>query len=215
MKPLGPIPAGYAARGGVLAIGETPVTALVQHAGALPLTMDPATHAALASAQGSEVGAELVDELEPRLEVREITIPTAQHGERLDRVLAQHLREFSRSHVQQLMAEGAIEVCEPSGATRVVLKPATRVRVGQVYRASLKPTPQSQAFVPQAMDLRIVYEDEHLRIIDADQAGWLDALAAWPAATAARKKASAASGLAVSNGGTVNLNYIVTATPRS
>ena len=88
------------------------------------------------------------------------------HGERLDRVLAQHLREFSRSHVQQLMAEGAIEVCEPSGATRVVLKPATRVRVGQVYRASLKPTPQSQAFVPQTMDLRIVYEDEHLRIID-------------------------------------------------
>ena len=111
-------------------------------------------------------GVELVDELEPRLELREIAIPPNAHGERLDRVLAQHLREFSRSHVQQLMADEAVSLREPSGDLRVVLKPATRVRVGQVYLASLKPTPQSQAFVPEAMPLRIVYEDEHLRIID-------------------------------------------------
>ena len=143
-----------------------PQDALAPHPSVPQAPTKPAAQEASACALEAEVGTELLDELEPRLEVREITIPTAQHGERLDRVLAQHLREFSRSHVQQLMAEGAIEVCEPSGATRVVLKPATRVRVGQVYRASLKPTPQSQAFVPQTMDLRIVYEDEHLRIID-------------------------------------------------
>ena len=143
-----------------------PQDALAPHPSVPQAPTKPAAQEASACALEAEVGTELLDELEPRLEVREITIPTAQHGERLDRVLAQHLREFSRSHVQQLMAEGAIEVCESSGATRVVLKPATRVRVGQVYRASLKPTPQSQAFVPQTMDLRIVYEDEHLRIID-------------------------------------------------
>jgi 23S rRNA pseudouridine1911/1915/1917 synthase len=119
-----------------------------------------------ASAQDLEGGVELVDELEPRFELRDIVIVPAQHGERLDRVLAQSLREFSRSHVQQLMADGAVQIREPSGALRTVLKPATRVKAGQCFQASLKPTPQSQAFVPQAMPLHIVYEDEHLRIID-------------------------------------------------
>ena len=109
---------------------------------------------------------EWVDELAPVLEVREISIPVGLHGERLDRVLAQRLNEFSRSHVQQLIGQGAIELASASGSGPAVLKPATRVKAGQVYRASLKPTPQSQAFVPQAMPLRIVYEDEHLRIID-------------------------------------------------
>jgi 23S rRNA pseudouridine1911/1915/1917 synthase len=109
---------------------------------------------------------ELVDELEPALELREIAIPVALHGERVDRVLAQRLTEFSRSYVQQLIGQGAIELVAPAGTGPAALKPATRVKAGQVYRVALKPTPQSQAFVPQAMDLRVVYEDEHLRIID-------------------------------------------------
>ena len=37
MKPLGPIPAGYGAIDGVLAIGSRPVTALVEEAGETPL----------------------------------------------------------------------------------------------------------------------------------------------------------------------------------
>jgi 23S rRNA pseudouridine1911/1915/1917 synthase len=123
---------------------------------------------AQAEGEGAEpdTTTELVDELEPTLELREIAIPVALHGERVDRVLAQRLTEFSRSHVQQLIGQGAIELVAPAGTGPAALKPATRVKAGQVYRVALKPTPQSQAFVPQAMDLRVVYEDEHLRIID-------------------------------------------------
>jgi 23S rRNA pseudouridine1911/1915/1917 synthase len=114
----------------------------------------------------SDAVTEFVDELEPVVELREITIPFNLHGERLDRVMAQRLTEFSRSHVQQLIGLGAIELVATTGAAPALLKPASRVKAGQVYRAALKPTPQSRAFVPQAMDLRVVYEDKHLRIID-------------------------------------------------
>ena len=126
-----------------------------------------------ASAEGpggsqADAATDLVDELEPAVEWREIPIPVTQHGERVDRVLSQRLTEFSRSYVQQLIGQGAIELLVPAGtpAGVVALKPASRVKAGQIYRVALKPTPQSQAFVPQAMDLRVVYEDEHLRIID-------------------------------------------------
>ena len=116
----------------------------------------------------ADVAADLVDELEPAVEWREIAIPVSLHGERVDRVLSQRLSEFSRSFVQQLIGQGAIELLAPagSGAGAGTLKPASRVKAGQVYRVALKPTPQSQAFVPQAMDLRVVFEDEHLRILD-------------------------------------------------
>jgi diaminopimelate decarboxylase len=44
MKPLGPIPAGYGARDGVLQIGGQPVTALVAAAGGTPLFLYSAEH---------------------------------------------------------------------------------------------------------------------------------------------------------------------------
>ncbi|MEY2657735.1 MAG: Ribosomal large subunit pseudouridine synthase, partial [Pseudomonadota bacterium] len=113
-----------------------------------------------------DAATDLVDELEPAVEWREIVIPVHLHGERVDRVLSQRLSEFSRSFVQQLIGQGAIELLVPAGGSVPTLKPATRVKAGQVFRVALKPTPQSQAFVPQAMALRVVYEDEHLRIID-------------------------------------------------
>ncbi len=119
-----------------------------------------------AAGTAAEAATDLVDELEPAVEWREMAIPISQHGERVDRVLSQQLTEFSRSFVQQLIGQGAIELMTAAGASASTLKPATRVKAGQVFRVALKPTPQSQAFVPQAMDLRVVYEDEHLRIID-------------------------------------------------
>ncbi len=114
----------------------------------------------------AEAVTDLVDELEPAVEWREIAIPVSLHGERVDRVLSQRLTEFSRSFVQQLIGQGAIERVTAAGASATTLKPATRVKAGQIFRVALKPTPQSQAFVPQAMALRVVFEDEHLRIID-------------------------------------------------
>lgn len=69
--------------------------------------------------------------------------------------------EFSRSHLQQLIAGGAVRL---GGA--VATKPAQRVRAGEAGTIELRPTPQSQAFLPEDIPLAVVHEDEHLLVID-------------------------------------------------
>lgn len=94
-------------------------------------------------------------------ERRAFSIPTALHGQRLDRALAQLIPEFSRSYLQQLVEEGAVQL-----QGRPIRKSATAVQAGQSGEIELRPTPQSQAFRPEAMPLQVVHEDEHLVVID-------------------------------------------------
>ena len=47
-----------------------------------------------------------------------------------------------------------------------VQKPSTRVRVGSAGTIELRPTQQSQAFKPEAMDLEVVHEDAHLLVVN-------------------------------------------------
>lgn len=97
------------------------------------------------------------------VETRVLEIPTAMNGERLDRALAVLLPEFSRSYSQQMMGDGCVELLGPT--PRVVTKAAAKVRMGERYQVTLRPTPQSQAFKPEPMDLQVVHEDEDLRVI--------------------------------------------------
>ena len=83
------------------------------------------------------------------------------HGQRLDRVLAALVPEFSRSHLQQLIEQGAVAVDGHS-----VRKPSAKVRAGDAGTVELRPTQQSQAFLPEAIPLVVVHEDEHLLVID-------------------------------------------------
>lgn len=94
-------------------------------------------------------------------ELRPFTVGQAEHGQRLDRALAALVPEFSRNYLQQLIEAGAVEL-----QGRTLLKASATVRVGQTGRIELRPTPQSQAFRPEAMDIVTVHEDEHLRVID-------------------------------------------------
>ena len=100
-------------------------------------------------------------DLASELETRSCTVPASAHHQRLDRVLTTLVPEFSRNHLQQLVAAGAVRL---NGAP--VAKPAHTVRAGDALDIELRPTPMSQAFVPQAMDLVVPYEDEHLAVID-------------------------------------------------
>jgi 23S rRNA pseudouridine1911/1915/1917 synthase len=100
------------------------------------------------------------DPVEPS-ELRPFSIGEAEHGLRLDRALAALVPEFSRNYLQQLIEAGAVEL-----QGRAVLKASATVRAGQAGRIELRPTPQSQAFRPEAMDIVTVHEDEHLRIVD-------------------------------------------------
>ena len=88
-------------------------------------------------------------------------IPREFHGDRLDRALTSLVPEFSRNYLQQLIADGAMVL---NG--RVVTKASTTVKAGDRGELELRPTPQSQAFRPEEMALNVVYEDEHLRVID-------------------------------------------------
>ena len=97
----------------------------------------------------------------PDSELRSFTIGAAQHGERLDRALALLVPEFSRSYLQQLMESGAVLL---NG--RPAAKPAYKVKAGDTGSVELRPTPQSQAFKPETMALDVLFEDEHLLVLD-------------------------------------------------
>lgn len=94
-------------------------------------------------------------------ELRAFAVRQEQHGQRLDRALAALVPEFSRSYLQQLIEAGAVAL-----QGRTLTKASATVRAGQAGHIELRPTPQSQAFRPEAMDIVTVHEDEHLRIID-------------------------------------------------
>ena len=97
------------------------------------------------------------------VELREVDISSELHGERMDRALALLLPEFSRSFAQQLLTEHSVTRLLPQ--VSVVTKAATKVRLGERYSVSLRPTPQSQAFQPEAMPLNVMHEDADLRVI--------------------------------------------------
>ena len=100
------------------------------------------------------------DPVEPS-ELRPFAVSEALHGQRLDRALAALVPEFSRSYLQQLIEAGAVAL-----QGRTLTKASATVRAGQAGHIELRPTPQSQAFRPETMDIVTVHEDEHLRIID-------------------------------------------------
>ncbi len=93
-------------------------------------------------------------------EVRQALVPSHLHGQRLDRVFAQLVPEFSRSYLQQLIEQGDALV-----DGRVTTKVSAKVRLGHQLQITLRASPQSQAFVPEVMPIDVVFEDEHLRVI--------------------------------------------------
>jgi 23S rRNA pseudouridine1911/1915/1917 synthase len=98
-------------------------------------------------------------EFEP--ETRSAAVASALHGERLDKVLVTLAPEFSRSHLQHLIDGGHVRL------DGVVAGPASRrLRAGQQVQLALVPTDESRAFRPQAMALAILFEDEHLLVLD-------------------------------------------------
>lgn len=111
------------------------------------------------------VDIESVDaEFEPgadEVERRELSVDMDGHGQRLDKVLALGVGGFSRSYLQQLIEGGAVCV-----NAKPVSKSAHKVRIGDRVLVELRPTAQSKAFLPEPMALCMVYEDEHLCVVN-------------------------------------------------
>ena len=97
------------------------------------------------------------DEAPTEVEWRQEEVTAQQHGCRLDQALVDIAQEFSRSYLQQLIQDGLVSVNGKS-----LLKAAHRVKAGDKLQIELRPTPQSQAFKAQEMEIAVVYSDEHL-----------------------------------------------------
>jgi 23S rRNA pseudouridine1911/1915/1917 synthase len=83
-------------------------------------------------------------------------------GSRLDNFLTALLPDQSRSHVQRLIKEGRVTGPSPGTA---MLRPSTPVRAGQVYAVDVPP-PTAATPDPEPLPLRLIYEDEHLVVLD-------------------------------------------------
>jgi 23S rRNA pseudouridine1911/1915/1917 synthase len=89
----------------------------------------------------------------------EIAIPDELDGKRLDQALAMLLPDYSRSRLKAWILDGNVQV---DGAG---LAPKTRVKAGQQVKLTATPEIQEDA-LPESMDLRIVYEDDAVLVID-------------------------------------------------
>jgi 23S rRNA pseudouridine1911/1915/1917 synthase len=81
-------------------------------------------------------------------------------GQRLDRFLASVLAGVSRTRVQRWISLGAVEL---DGAPALSSR---RVRGNESIRAWPQPTEAEHAFEADEVPLSVVYEDEHLMVID-------------------------------------------------
>lgn len=104
------------------------------------------------------------DDIEPQVadvETRSAKVPAAQHGKRLDQFVVSLAPEFSRSYVQGLIEGGHVSVDQ-----RVASVSSKKVVLGQLVSVELVPTPESRAFRAEPLDLHIVFEDEHLLVLN-------------------------------------------------
>ena len=119
---------------------------------------DPIISSALVEAADQDEGE---DFLAAGVELRQLSVDAHLHGQRLDKVLVQVASEFSRSYLQQLIDVGGVCV---NGVQSY--KQAAKLKAGDALQLELRPTAQSQAFAPQAMDLQVVYQDAQVYVLD-------------------------------------------------
>ena len=94
-------------------------------------------------------------------ERREAVVSQALHGQRLDKAVVAMAGEFSRTHLQGLIEQGHVLV------DAVVAQSASRkVLAGQTVSVELVPTAESRAFRPEPIALAVVFEDEHLMVVN-------------------------------------------------
>jgi len=94
-------------------------------------------------------------------ESRELLLGPAHHNMRLDKVLADLVPEFSRSYLQQLIDSGNVSVNGKAAG-----KASLKVKLADQCQVELRPSPQSQSFKAETMPLNLVFQDEHLLVVN-------------------------------------------------
>ncbi|MDJ0931919.1 RluA family pseudouridine synthase [Breoghania sp.] len=90
----------------------------------------------------------------------ELTVEAGDAGERLDAWLARRTGTFSRSRYKDLIKQGLVRI-----GGRTIVETKYRVNEGETVRLS-EPEPEDAMPEPEDIPLAVVYEDDHLIVID-------------------------------------------------
>jgi 23S rRNA pseudouridine1911/1915/1917 synthase len=90
---------------------------------------------------------------------RRVLVEADHEGARLDNFLTAVLPDQSRSHIQRLIKDG--RVAGPSAT----LRSSTTVHSGQVFLVDV-PAPIAASPEPEPLPIRIMYQDEHVVVLD-------------------------------------------------
>jgi 23S rRNA pseudouridine1911/1915/1917 synthase len=99
------------------------------------------------------------DDLAGEALVRVVTVGPEAAGGRLDKTLAEHAPELSRGRIQALMAQGLVS----RGGVRLS-DASAKAQVGDYELRIPPPAPAEPQ--PEAIPLTVLYEDEHLIVVD-------------------------------------------------
>ncbi|WP_243453823.1 RluA family pseudouridine synthase [Sandaracinobacteroides saxicola] len=92
--------------------------------------------------------------------VESVTLGAEARGLRLDRALALALPTLSRERLKALVSSGQVAAGE-----RLLRDPAMKVKGGEALRITV-PVPVAAEAVAQDISLTIIFEDEHLLVVD-------------------------------------------------
>ena len=90
----------------------------------------------------------------------QVEVSEKEIGERLDRFLSARLSDLSRNRIKPLVKEGHVKL-----DGEVILDPSKRVKEGQIYDITVPPAVDPDP-APEDIPLDIVFEDEHLIVIN-------------------------------------------------
>jgi 23S rRNA pseudouridine1911/1915/1917 synthase len=88
-----------------------------------------------------------------------LTVELDYEGARLDNFLTALMPDQSRSNIQRLIKDGHV-----TGGTSA-LRASTAVHTGQIYTIDI-PAPGPSTPEPEALPLRIIYQDQHIVVLD-------------------------------------------------
>nr|WP_294863766.1 23S rRNA pseudouridine(1911/1915/1917) synthase RluD [uncultured Pseudogulbenkiania sp.] len=91
---------------------------------------------------------------------QQFDVPLSLAGERLDAALAKLLPDYSRSRLTQWVKDGHVLLDGKPAA------PKTKLLGGEHIEVTVQQTEEQLAYHPEAMELPIVYEDDHIIIIN-------------------------------------------------
>ncbi len=93
-------------------------------------------------------------------ETRTAIIPRELAGRRLDQALASLFPEFSRARLSEWIRQGFATV------DRRIRRPRDRVAGGERVELKIAPAADSERWQAQPLDIAVLYEDQHLLVVD-------------------------------------------------